>query len=545
MKRLALLMLISACQPQATAQDAKKAGDSAPVAKVPAAIQKEAGQTKEKDMQNLKVRAPVVAGSWYPGTFDALSKEVDRLFVEARALSKADPMKAAAVVAPHAGYRFSGPTAALSVMQIDAQKTKRVIVMGPSHHASFRGLSILDVDAYQTPLGLIRLDPAVAEMRKSPLVQSLERAHNREHAIEIELPLLQKHLGSGFTIIPIIVGHLDFEEFKQASDLIRPYLDEETVILVSSDFTHYGANYGYMPFPVNEQTKQNLHDLDFGAYDALKNRNAAALARYKQRTGITACGYGPLMIMLNALGAGAEPSMLHYTTSAEIMGDRDYSMSVSYFSIAYPREDGVKSAKTMEDAQMNVPESNGNLTKDDLKALHAVAMRALTLAVKEGPSAIEKAKVLPYPELAKEPAGAFVTLKKHGQLRGCIGFIEPHGALIDAITQNAMNAALKDPRFNPVMPEELAELTVEISVLSPLKPATLDQIKLGRDGIVLTKGYRRSVFLPEVPIEQGWTLDQTLQHLSLKAGLPKDAYREGASFEIFTSQIYEAPYAEH
>jgi AmmeMemoRadiSam system protein A len=193
------------------------------------------------------------------------------------------------------------------------------------------------------------------------------------------------------------------------------------------------------------------------------------------------------------------------------------------------------------------PAADEALTDTELKQLHHLATLALEGAVL-GPSrdreeAVGQA-VEALPARLREPAGAFVTLKRQGALRGCIGYIEPREPLYRAVLQNGDNAALHDPRFPPVQASDLKDLDVEVSVLTPPRPiASWEEFRVGEEGIILTKGDRRAVFLPEVAVEQGWTREETLSHLARKAGLPADGWREGASFAVFTSTKYGAHYA--
>ena len=144
--------------------------------------------------------------------------------------------------------------------------------------------------------------------------------------------------------------------------------------------------------------------------------------------------------------------------------------------------------------------------------------------------------------------GVFVTLNRtdpdevrtKGRLRGCIGQIFPVYALPVAVVDAAAGASLHDPRFLPLYPLELKKLAVEVTVLSAPRPVgSWHEIKLGTHGIVLSKDGRRAVFLPQVPVEEHWTIEETLTALSRKAGLPADAWREGASFEVFTGQVFD------
>ncbi|MFC1461910.1 AmmeMemoRadiSam system protein A [Verrucomicrobiota bacterium] len=138
----------------------------------------------------------------------------------------------------------------------------------------------------------------------------------------------------------------------------------------------------------------------------------------------------------------------------------------------------------------------------------------------------------------KVDTATFVTLKIKGQLRGCIGSLAPEEPLYLSVHHNAINAALRDPRFRPVQPSELSIIDIDVSILSPIRPIpSITDFKLGQQGIILQKGMQRAVFLPEVAIEQDWTRDETLSHLSRKAGLPADAWRKDTRFQVFESVV--------
>jgi len=439
------------------------------------------------------------------------------------------------VIAPHAGYRYSGPTAAYAYRVIREHPPKRVVVLGPSHRGAFAGLSIAEVTHYRTPLGDIPLDlDAIAQLRKSPLVTASADAHAQEHSIEMQLPLLQRAVTSEWTLIPILVGGLAPDEVADAAELIRPLADDDTLIVASGDFTHYGPGYGYLPFPNDDEIAERLRALDMGAYEQIQRHDASGFLAYRDHTGLNACATGPVAILLDLLGPDSTPTLLRYFTSGELVGD--YETSVSYLAVAItdPKplaSGGVQSAQ---------------LGEGDMKLLHRLACATVERAVMGGAGAASIDRMtagLELPDSVRKEQGAFVTLTEGGALRGCIGTIRAVEPLFQSVVHNAVNASLDDPRFQPVTPRELPQLEVEVSVLSPMRPiGSYREIELGTHGVLLTKGDRRAVFLPEVATEQGWTLDETLSHLSRKAGLPEDAWKDGATFEVFTSQIYKAPF---
>jgi AmmeMemoRadiSam system protein B/AmmeMemoRadiSam system protein A len=499
-----------------------------------------AADTAEKN-QNVQVRTAAVAGTWYPGDAQALGNLLDQLLTESADASPQSPQSKGtirALITPHAGYRFSGAGAAAGYKLIQqGQQVRRVIVLGPAHAGYFRGLSIANVTHYETPLGRIPLDiEAIAQLRNSKhaLVVADANAHLREHSIEMQLPLLQRVLAPDWSLIPILVGHMADDDYANAAKLLRPYADDNTLIVVSGDFTHYGPNYRYVPFPPVESVKDNIKRLDMGAYEKMAAHDAAGFMAYREMSGITACAFGPVMVLLHLLPESATTTLVNYYTSGDVIGD--YRNSVSYLTVAVSNDLPFSQAQTAASNQ-----KMKELSESEMKLLHQIAHHSIiatvTPAHKDMEAWIDLASKLPK-DLQRQ-SGAFVTLKKHGHLRGCIGYIQPTEPLYRAVIINAINAARRDPRFSPVMPSELDKLEIDISVLSPPQPIdSYEKFEVGQHGIILEKDGRRAVFLPEVAVEQGWNREQTLSHLAKKAGLPPDAWKEGAEFKVFTSQTY-------
>ncbi len=479
-----------------------------------------------------KIREAAVAGSWYPDDPAVLGAQLDRMLAGAEVPESSEgsgPGGIRALVVPHAGYRYSGPTAAVAYKTVAGQPVRRVVVLGPAHLGRFTGLSIADATHYRTPLGDIPLDVAeIAGLRRDPMVVADPRAHRHEHSIEMQLPLLQRTLPGGFELIPILVGGFaDVDGYRRAAELIRPLLDDHTLLVASGDFTHYGDNYGYVPFPRGADIATRLRQLDMGALELVNAGDAAGLHGYRGRTGLNACAFGPLMLLAHLLDESTRATLVAYQTSGALTGD--YANSVSYLSVVYSDRE---------------PLGRGRLGLGDMVLLHRLASRTLERAVTHGadsPGSLPAGSTLP--ERLRQKSGAFVTLEKDGRLRGCIGHIWAQKPLHEAVIDNAVNAALHDRRFRPVTADELAGLEVEVSVLSPLETiASVEEFEVGVHGIVLYKGGARAVYLPEVAPEQGWDREQTLAHLARKAGLPADGWREGAAFSVFTSQKYSAPW---
>lgn len=275
------------------------------------------------------IRYPAVAGQFYPGSPDALEKEV-RGFLDAAPRKKVEG-RIVGLVSPHAGYAYSGATAAYGYGLLKGRGFTRAVVLAPTHRVGFRGAAVTDSAVYRTPLGDVPVDRAACdELSGNPGYVTLPRAHEGEHSLEVQLPFLQETLGT-FTLVPVVVGEVDPGDYATIAAPLRKLLDAKTVIVASSDFTHYGANFGYLPF--TDDVKENLRKLDLGAAAFAEKRDAAGFAAYVDRTGATICGHAPIGILLEALPREARGALLHYTTSGDLTGD--WGHCVSYVSILF------------------------------------------------------------------------------------------------------------------------------------------------------------------------------------------------------------------
>ncbi|MGR3176085.1 MAG: AmmeMemoRadiSam system protein B [Candidatus Scalindua sp.] len=476
--------------------------------------------------EGQNIREPVVAGRFYPGTEAELSKKVnnylDRAFIESL------PGKPIAIISPHAGYQYSGSVAAYGYKAIKDYKYKRVIVLAPSHYSRYRGASILDVDAYKTPLGLVKLDQGACNnlINNPPFIGTFRQAHKREHSLETQLPFLQTVLGNDFELIPILISRLNNEEFDFIADKLRPLIDDDTLIVVSSDFTHYGYGYDYVPFKKDVEAK--LKRLDYGAFERILALDFDGFIRYKRATGITACGFMPVALLIKILPADVQGKILKYDTSGSILGD--FNSSVSYVSIVFTR--GSEPPDIISD--------NNSLNNEERLTLLKIARDTLESYVKEGKRPDLNSGEYTLSPILKEKRGVFVTLNKNGNLRGCIGHIEPREQLVKAVMDNAINSSMNDRRFRPVDADELAEIEIDISVLSPIKKISgADKFIPGEHGIIIRLGGMSAVFLPQVATEQGWDREDTLSHLCNKAGLPSYAWKdEKMEFFVFTAEVF-------
>ena len=467
-----------------------------------------------------------LAGTWYLADKQKLGSEIDGFLQKVPDQPLTD---LCALILPHAGYRWSGPTAAYGIKQIVGGKYSRVVTIGPTHRLPMENLaSVPDVTHYATPLGETPLDvELIAALKRHALFQTIPQAHQGEHSVQIELPLLQRALGD-FQFVPIVVGQLDLPTTRAMAKILLNLIDPKTLLVVSSDFTHYGANFGYLPF--HDDIAANLKKLDMGTWQQIENKSLDGFVGYVRETGTTVCGRHGIGVLLAMLPDDAKAHLLRYERSGEMT--EDFSNSVSYLSIAFT---GQWPARPTPPAET----SPATLGAKDKQKLLQLARRTIEHALAHHELPTPEQVGLEITAGMQAVMGAFVTLHKHGQLRGCIGEIVPMRPLYKAVMAQAVNAAVNDRRFPPVQASELDELDLEISALTPSHPVPGPQaIEIGKHGIVLEKNGHHAVFLPQVAPEQGWGLEETLDHLSLKAGLSQDAWKEGASFTVFEAIVF-------
>ena len=454
-----------------------------------------------------QTQAPVVrpatqANRFYTGDARELSEEVDSLLALHRNDAKYNNV--AAVIVPHAGYYFSGNVAASAYMAIDAKKQyKRIFLLGPSHHEWLDGASVnTEADYYATPLGNVKVDHETAvfltntnrtnntnNFSNTDGMDSVFRyrpeAHDREHCLEVQLPFLQRMFKEVPPIVPIVISTNDYDKLKRMSEVLKPYFTDENLFVISSDFSHYPSYED--AYEVDAKTGKAVESGDVEEFIATINANARS---GKRNLHTSACGEFAIITLMLMLDGQYEVKHLMYQNSGDI-DNHDHSRVVGYHSFAILR--------------------NGK-----------------SVSVRE--SLLQK-----YPMLNKK-CGAFVSLHKHGHLRGCIGHFGEDYPLHEIVAEMARAAAFEDPRFMPVTRDELNDLDIEISVLTPMRRIqSLDEFELHRHGIYIKKGYRSGTFLPQVADEVNWTKEEFVGHCSQdKAGLGWDGWRDA---ELY---VYEA-----
>ena len=473
-----------------------------------------------------KVRQAGVAGSFYPADPKVLSAMIDDMLAHASSPPIHDPILA--VVAPHAGYQFSGPVAAYTYATLKGRKFSRVVVIAPSHYEAFDFTSVYDGDAYATPLGTVQVDRAFARqlVKLSPTMRLSSQGHDAtpagaEHAIEVQLPWLQRVLGE-FQLVPIVMGEQSYENSRALGVALAKLIENEnkggnTLIVASSDLSHY-------------HTYDEAETIDHKTLGALAVWDYFSMSRNFQTRVWEACGGAPIvaaMIAAERMGAN-QAQVLKYANSGDTSGDR--SRVVGYSADVFVKAPTGKAVET--------PFSLSDRDKNELLAL---ARKSVEQAVEQRKQYEPGATAS---EALNQDRGAFVTLTEAGVLRGCIGYTSATKPLYLTVRDTATLAALRDPRFPPVSASELPLLEYEISVLSPLRRVMdIQQIQIGRDGLLMKNGDHEGLFLPQVPVEQKWGLQKYLQELCVeKANMPSNCWQDpNTDIFRFTAVVFGEP----
>ena len=460
-----------------------------------------------------KIKYPNVSGQFYPGNKDSLFRQIDDFFKNVEQEPTLKEKDILAIIAPHAGYTYSGQVAAYAFKAIQGRNYDSVIVLAPSHFYALRGASVYKEGFFRTPLGDIEVDSELANklILSSEKIKFIPQAFEREHSLEVELPFLQKSLDN-FKIVPVIFGQMDYTDcVKMAQAIIDIAKDKKILIVASTDLSHY---HSYL----------RAVELDVKAISYFKDIDALGLWRSNLKNESEVCGLFPVLVLLNyARELGLKAEVLNYANSGDVTGDK--SAVVGYVSVAF--------FKNNKDNPSNNPGGEEMFNEVQKQRLLEIARQTLTEYIANG-------KRLSFKEDDPQlniTRGAFVTLHKDGNLRGCIGSFTSNEPLCKVISQMAIESATGDPRFSPVTKEELEHINIEISVLT--EPQLIDdwqKIRLGVDGVIVRKGFSQGVFLPQVATETGWDLETFLGQLcSQKAGLSPDAYKD-SSTKLYTFQ---------
>ena len=440
------------------------------------------------------IRSSAIAGSFYPADPAALQQQVQGFLSAAQVPAAAAVPKA--IIAPHAGYIYSGPIAASAYARVAPARGRieRVVLIGPSHRVPFRGIAVdTGAEAWRTPLGDVPLDrEMIHRLMQRGLAGALEQAYQGEHALEVHIPFLQAALGT-FRLVPLVAGDAGPEAV--AALLEEAWGGPETLIVISTDLSHY---------------------LDYDACRTSDTKAAEAIERLDV-SGLSsdeACGRVPVRgMLLAATRKGMSIARLDLRNSGDTAGPRDRVVGYGSWALFEPQS-----------AEVSVDKAEA--------AIRAIGPKLLTLASASIVHGLVHGKPASVPDdlpgILMAPGAAFVTIKKGGELRGCIGSPQAWRSLGKDVTEHAFNAAFRDPRFPTLGKEELAGLSVSISVLTPPEPMTiasesdlLAQLQLGVDGLIIEDTGRRALFLPAV-WESIPDPHVFLRELKRKATMPDD-----------------------
>lgn len=464
------------------------------------------------------IRQAAVAGQFYPGTAEELTATIEHYLAGAAAPAGPVPK---AIIAPHAGYVYSGPVAASAYARIRpaAGRIRRVVLLGPCHRVPLRGLALSSAEAFATPLGTVPLDRELEQkLLELPQVQVFDETHFQEHSLEVHVPFLQVILDD-FTLVPMVVGEATPDEVAEV--LEAAWGGPETLIVISSDLSHYE---GY----------DAARRIDHATCQAIEALDAAAIGHNQ------ACGRVPVGGLLAlARRRGLEVSTVDLRNSGDTAGPRDRVVGYGSWVFAEPPRKAATpagaAAGVVAGAASGAAAGQAKGAENDFAAATRALLEAhgetlLHVAAASIEHGLRQGRPMPidptdYAADLRADGASFVTLKRDGRLRGCIGTWMARQPLVECVADHAFSAAFKDPRFPPLAAEEIDGLSLSVSVLSAPAPMTfadeadlLGQLKPGVDGLIIEDAGRRALFLPAV-----WeTLprkEDFLGHLKVKAGL--------------------------
>lgn len=456
-----------------------------------------------------EIKKADLAGTWYPADAKELSAMLDGYLDAASA--PAVRGRIVAIISPHAGFIYSGPVAAYGYKLLSTCNIKTVIVLGLSHRKYYDGISIYNSGEFQTPLGSLQVNEQLtcAIMKKSSRIGFYPEIFESENSLETQLPFIKKVL-PGAKIVPVIFGTSNYEDARALAGILSEILSDrdDVVIVASTDMSHFKT-----------YAEANRLDADtIGLMKQFKYRQIYAKGISPQQP---CCGYMPVTcaLMVAENMTANDFKVLRYANSGDTTGDK--RQVVGYLSAAIIKD----------------TEAKGMLNDIQRKRLLQIARESIISFVKDG----RRKEFKEDDALLDEPLGAFVTLHKNGQLRGCIGNMVGSGPLYKTVANMAVEAATADPRFGSVSAAEIDKIDIEISVLSRMKRVKdASEIKIPGHGVLVRRGFRSGVYLPQVADETGWNKEEFLTSLcGHKAGLSPDAWKEpDTELYVFTAEVF-------
>jgi AmmeMemoRadiSam system protein B/AmmeMemoRadiSam system protein A len=472
-------------------------------------------------------RQPVAAGRFYSADKETLTNDIVKLFEGCVKTTRYQTVRA--IISPHAGYIYSGSVAASAYSAIERNTAfKNIFVIGSSHIMAFEGASVYNTGDFITPLGRVTVNKEIANiLKKEKLFDFPVNAHYQEHSLEVQMPLIQYYFSDDPQVVPIIIAANNKENIKKIAEILRPWFTPENLFVISSDFSHYPSY-------------KTANDIDNATASAIVSGDPKKfLTVLKSNSSIndpglstSMCGWtsGLLLLYLAEGNEDLEFKKVDYRNS----GDSRYGSKdevVGYNAIVlYEKNPDNQPAKNLADEI-----KFSSREKDQLISMARDNIKSLLYEKKRIP--VNKETL---PELFKKPFGAFVTLKINGSLRGCIGRFISSDPLYEVVLESSQSSAFEDPRFSPLTKEELPDTDIEITVLGPLKKiSSPNEIVLGRHGIYIKKDYRSGTMLPQVAIENKWSVDEFLGYTSRdKAGIGWDGWKN-ADLYIYEGIVLE------
>ena len=473
------------------------------------------GSSFDASGQNA-TREAVVAGAFYPSNPQSLNETLESLFM--RKEGRVDEGIVRALVVPHAGYTYSGEIAAAGYQQIDSKASyDNIFILASSHHVGLGKASVYNKGPYRTPLGEVPVNIEIASklIEENDCFTFDHTAHSREHSIEVQLPFIQYHFNKTIPIVPIVLATQNQQKCREIAEALKPWFNTKNLFIVSADFSHY---------PDYESAKK----VDKVTADAFctgePEKFLAALKSNAEKripglvTSMCAWPAGLSLLYLSENDRNIRFNQVLYRNSGDSKVKSMRSEVVGYHAITLVEEN----------------EDSFNLNEEDKIELLKISRQTLDsyISLRNRP----QPDPADFSESLLSQTGCFVSLKKEGKLRGCIGTFKPDSPLYKLVQSLTIASATEDTRFLPVQKRELNDISIEISVLTPLrKIKDIDEIVPGKHGIYISKNGRSGTFLPQVARENGWTLEELLGYCSeKKAGIGWDGWKDA---EIFT---YEA-----
>lgn len=484
--------------------------------------------TMETFSQNQTTdRQPVAAGRFYPAGKDELTRTLSGLFEQCKKTEIKQGVRA--IISPHAGYIFSGKIAAAAFSSIPKNVVyKNIFIIGSSHVMAFDGASAYNKGDYITPMGKISVNRDIANqlIQNNKVFGFPVDAHLKEHSIEVQIPFIQYYFKNSPAIVPIIIGTDDEKRIKKIAEALKPWFTPENLFIISSDFSHYPEYHDAI-----ETDKLTAMSIESGNpvtfLNTLKNnasKNIAGLAT-------SMCGWtsGLTLLYMAEGNKNLEIKLLDYCNSGDSPSGGKEEV-VGYNAM-------VMIGKDQSAISQPSSENSFSFSIKEKKILFEIAKKTIESKFSQSTYSVDEKSI---PETLKKPMGAFVTLKINGDLRGCIGRFISSEPLYNVVSESAISSAFQDPRFSPLTSEEYKNASIEITVLGPLKKiSNINEIILGRHGIYIKKGQMSGTMLPQVAIENKWTVEQFLGYTSRdKAGLRWDGWKNAELF-IYEGVVLE------